>query len=647
VTDEILAAFRHAQHSSVFVVGSHEQRVTIYRQQVRAHNLSWALRTVEELTEKTKVLVVGAGIAGLTVATSLAAEGASVTVVERQTQVLFRFRNTKHRILHPRVYDWPGETSTESQARLPLFDWSTGPANQVCAGWSAEWENATNQWDISVRLETDCSGLACSSDGMLADIGGETLEQFDYVVLCVGFGNELAEPSYWQDSALDSEQPGDPRRWLVAGVGDGGLIDTLRLTVRSFDIRGALQVIGECLTPNELEQIRRFEAGSTDDESIAQFYSGPGLNAILLEDLRGRLRPDTKVALVGRGSSPFTSRSSALNRFLIGHLLRVDGFEYVQDELCVDGGAPVNPLCFRSGRTASDHNVLVRIGPNPEITRFGTRRTPDAEIEVARRHWPSEFDFTQHRAKRNEDSGDLHLDEIVETSGSPPVRNTVTVVDELWPGIKYFSTRKLLALGVTAEAASDLNRRDQLDRYIQLAGQLRRQATFDELVRMDQSEVQGRVVQANQLRLTMGKKPFFRIEGFSPTILAEDSVVFGRAQLSVEAGEAMLYFFGSADNWTAGQPLLASQAPATSSTECLSELISGELDLGESTFESGSPEQRVKFIEHQLRIDRFDEQYIFPNATVLFEVDSFVPKPEDEVLSRFGCIGKLVAVTTL
>jgi predicted NAD/FAD-binding protein len=67
---EVEASYRVSP--GLYVIGSLERGVTIYSQQVRAHNLAWALSELHRGERKLgKVAIVGGGIAGLTMAACL------------------------------------------------------------------------------------------------------------------------------------------------------------------------------------------------------------------------------------------------------------------------------------------------------------------------------------------------------------------------------------------------------------------------------------------------------------------------------------------------------------------------------------------------------------------------------------------------
>ncbi len=115
---------------SVYLVGSFARHVTIYSQQVRAINLIDALCRTGQIGRSTSVIVVGAGVAGLTAAAAALVRGASVTLVEQGTDLSPIQSEAGARYLHPHIYDWPLQAVQGSRAGLPLLDWEAGPGSQ-------------------------------------------------------------------------------------------------------------------------------------------------------------------------------------------------------------------------------------------------------------------------------------------------------------------------------------------------------------------------------------------------------------------------------------------------------------------------------------------------------------------------------------
>ena len=60
--------------SGIYLLGSFENGVTVYKQQVRAHNLVWSLWELQEsgdLPPLQNVAIIGGGISGLTIASGI------------------------------------------------------------------------------------------------------------------------------------------------------------------------------------------------------------------------------------------------------------------------------------------------------------------------------------------------------------------------------------------------------------------------------------------------------------------------------------------------------------------------------------------------------------------------------------------------
>jgi hypothetical protein len=120
----------------LYVIGSLERGVTIYSQQVRAHNLAWALWDLQNKGDRQigNVAVVGGGIAGLTMAAcllSLFGSDVAITLFERSWDLCPFQQGADVRWVHPRIYDWPLEGSRAPSASLPVLDWTEGRASDV------------------------------------------------------------------------------------------------------------------------------------------------------------------------------------------------------------------------------------------------------------------------------------------------------------------------------------------------------------------------------------------------------------------------------------------------------------------------------------------------------------------------------------
>jgi NADPH-dependent 2,4-dienoyl-CoA reductase/sulfur reductase-like enzyme len=112
-----------------YLIGSFDDRITFYSQQVRALNLIDALLRTAHLERFRQVAVIGGGAAGMTAAAGLALTlDAQVELFERERNPVFLQRACTRRSLHPHLFDWPEAGALEEEARLPILDWRAGIA---------------------------------------------------------------------------------------------------------------------------------------------------------------------------------------------------------------------------------------------------------------------------------------------------------------------------------------------------------------------------------------------------------------------------------------------------------------------------------------------------------------------------------------
>jgi hypothetical protein len=126
----------------IFLIGLLYSGVTIFNQQVRALNLIWALDHAKRLESASAIAVVGGGIAGLTAAMALrkifsSSPGSphrTVTLFEKRSVLCPLQRGCATRWVHPHIYEWPEEGSTNPSAGLPVTNWRAGRAADVATG---------------------------------------------------------------------------------------------------------------------------------------------------------------------------------------------------------------------------------------------------------------------------------------------------------------------------------------------------------------------------------------------------------------------------------------------------------------------------------------------------------------------------------
>jgi len=341
----------------IFLIGLLDRGVTIFNQQVRALNLIWALDYAKRLDSASAIAVVGGGIAGLTAAMalrkifSLTADSSqrTVTLFEQRSVLCPLQRGCATRWVHPHIYDWPEEGSTNPSAGLPIMNWRAGRASDVATTIVTEWESEptqnVEQWRnlryLKVhhnRREVEWVGEKYVHSAT-PQIRGEK-RQFDIIILAIGFGGERESPkhgvaSYWRnDPYAQPDLSGRQQRYLVSGTGDGGLVDLLRLRITDFrEDRIGPQLAPEGSEPYKaIQELRAtcYKDPSTQGADLFDQARQLGRKLLLIDGINRRLRADTVATLQihkgNRVSDAFRGKSSFVNRFLVSLLFEAGGF---------------------------------------------------------------------------------------------------------------------------------------------------------------------------------------------------------------------------------------------------------------------------------------------------------------------------------
>ncbi|MHA6622499.1 FAD-binding protein [Pseudonocardia sp. DLS-67] len=422
----ILATTKVSTRPPIQVIGHGARQLTIAAQQVRALTLVWELNASTPLAEKT-VVIVGGGIAGVTAAAAARLHGATVVILEEGPALLHLQRGCTNRYLHPHIYDWPIDSrARQASAGLPILNWSVdtadGVADKILADYLRIDRHSPGPPTIvrlhvrNVDLELPVRWTVVGSDGSppappvwrtVASGDGTQPERLDppadVVILAVGFGIErsagrLPVQSYWRvDPVAQSpvEAGADPRKALVVGTGDGGIIDMLRARLEALDHGSFLD---ECTLRLQDEDLRnqmialedhaakeaargvagdrsaydagcRFQAAAYEQMYKTSGSVGDALDdaAELLHDLK---RENVAVTWAGRVPEPADVGAQPLNR-LLGWLMCREGLvDYIPGMEVVDAVllAPHRPdglryrVRWKSGGVAEAHDLVLRIG---------------------------------------------------------------------------------------------------------------------------------------------------------------------------------------------------------------------------------------------------------------------------------------------
>ncbi|WP_165073005.1 hypothetical protein [Paludisphaera rhizosphaerae] len=409
----------------VFQIGSASTPLNLASQQQRAFKLTWALEQLEKIENKS-IAVIGAGLAGVAAATACLLQGAKrLAIYDRNHEPMAYQYGAAHRYIHPLIYRWPEERCGDTSTDFPILNWNEGTADEVRHTVLKEAERLldlcykTRNLDrdqlaeLTRKQEAGEDGLAETSDEdffhyrlgsdvrqivpsgdqiqVLAE-GRETAwvkhrrqylpvgpprnfrDRYDVVIAAVGFGLEtefegVPFRSYWHQEVLSQPTIRGvwPRRWLVSGTGDGGLIDAVRLRLFDLDQKALTDVLlGRAPKTPPFKSLEDWSARMKEfhaelrkaEDRIRTRYPNPAAQNAnrdpmshmiegeydnlrkahkhvfdnLMKFLKSYERTDTIVYLCGRQSAPYELGASAFQRFLTYLLRSYCGLRYRSGE---------------------------------------------------------------------------------------------------------------------------------------------------------------------------------------------------------------------------------------------------------------------------------------------------------------------------
>jgi len=413
----------------LYLLGSLERGVTVYSQQVRAHNLVWALWELSQSDgiEIKNVAVIGGGIGGLTATACLLARfgpAIHVTLFEKRRDLCPLQQGSDSRWLHPRIYDWPNLGSKAPDAKLPVLNWVEGRASDVArtvlqtfGGYCRRYSSpdtlsfyvGLRHFQITAALnEISWVGDKASIDGSFLVLHNSEgmIKRFDTIILAVGFGLEIQPPefplnSYWRNEIYGRPiLNGTQQPYMVSGFGDGALVDLFRLTIERFRQDTVLPEI----FPNYLEQLEEFlnDQWTNPEDNAFGFFTTIEADKLAngIRELSKRLRKDTRVLLHLSGRrgeiktfpAVFGRASSFLNRLLLFMLYRCGAFHIsfgpLEKAAKDHGAAGLNVLC-RHGADVMQH--LREIIADFDLIKDRLLAMKENQAQAPSEFWPPGF----------------------------------------------------------------------------------------------------------------------------------------------------------------------------------------------------------------------------------------------------------------
>jgi hypothetical protein len=412
----------------IYLIGSLEKGVTVYNQQLRAHNLAWAIWERHKARSAPRIAVVGGGITGLTTTACLLSlfknlPTATVTVFERLWDLCPLQQGSDARWLHPKIYNWPQAGSRAPSASLPVLNWSEGRASDVVRSMLREFSKFCNSFGGDTRLaiylglrhfQIDARTKQVSWVGMRANRAGAFFHVgkpeggdacFDVIVLATGFGLESQMPGYPTASYWRNEQMAQPllsgsrRAYLISGFGDGALVDLGRLTIERFRQDTIIYELFARQLPDAEEALMLgIEARGAEANMFELFCElEGGILAPAKMQLQNRIRKDTNVTLhlTGRAnevktlSQIFGRTSSFLNRLLTFLLFRCGAFALDfagLEPAVVRSEAGVEDVVCRYGADTISHLKALFVSPGDVEARLLEMKQQQKQVPIGL--WP-------------------------------------------------------------------------------------------------------------------------------------------------------------------------------------------------------------------------------------------------------------------
>jgi hypothetical protein len=380
---ELLRLMGVSGSPGIYVLGCFAKYVTVYSQQVRALNLVDSLAKGGVLSSRSRVAVVGGGIAGLTAAAALAVRGVRLAqVYEKEMDTMRLQRGKQKRYIHPHIYDWPYRSAMSDAANLPLMSWEAGYAYEVIEQLDEAWTKT--QKLTGERLpdpQVGCNPLAVDVKERKVTVRGR-VETFDVIILAVGFGEEDREDThaYWTDTSIDDRKLESPKEsWFVSGYGDGALTDLMRLCIMDFLHSKVIKRVDD--TIRELDEADRKKAGekiehaespdTSPGQRVEDYEQAARLIENRLEPLM-RFRPERPIWLNCTKEELFSPKASVLNRLIIAFLLNKKRFNLLRDAWNIEEVKRTKKgyrISFKEKHRPSktvDH-VIIRHGPKKAL----------------------------------------------------------------------------------------------------------------------------------------------------------------------------------------------------------------------------------------------------------------------------------------
>ena len=334
--------------------------VSFESQQRRAINTILALKEGNCISENQEVAVIGGGLAGITAAATLARYGCKVTLFEKENDVLPNLYRANHRWIHPTTNFWPFREHLHT-TEFPFLNWRANWCDQIVKSLRRDWrihfsspeKNITPNTSVQVmKVESRRDKVVIKAEGRFYDDRDKPIKktlEFDLAVIATGFAPEISLPkanskSYWDPDELN-EKMKDPnnRVVIISGIGDGGLIDVLRVIYENFSGGNLTSMIIESINRLDdalevIDQVKKIErAGADYIPAASEGY--PRIARLLKEKKYFRemlsfsnFDHDKEITLIGDAPSVFAGNAAPIHKLLIAYAMVNDRLQFVHSK---------------------------------------------------------------------------------------------------------------------------------------------------------------------------------------------------------------------------------------------------------------------------------------------------------------------------
>lgn len=402
--------------SNRFTLITREKGITVYKQQMRALNLLYTIRSANRVKRGEKVAIIGAGVAGITAAAAGFILGYKVHLFEKSPILCHLQQGCEIRWIHPHLYDWPRHGSERLYAGLPFLNWKASTASEVVEQLTREFDTML-RWKPENLTFTPGVNLSFPSPKRIRWDGADRGEEdFAAIIFAIGFGierriEEFGSQSYWRNDSLNQPEAGGSRRSkmvvFISGTGDGGFIDLIRATLHGYNQGRIVQELfhNETTLVNELRRVVETWDDVSKDLPKTWLYDqysdlfNRNLLKRVLARIRPRVRQDTEAILNGRQArfalALALDKGSILNTLLVFLLHKLKAFKYESGEC----GRITDKFAYVEGRKIKAERFIVRHGPDTlsvcKIAKFNEGiklfRDPESEktFDTSLRLWPA------------------------------------------------------------------------------------------------------------------------------------------------------------------------------------------------------------------------------------------------------------------